>query len=96
MQRNSRKTFVLTFLLLSLFCRFKKQKGTPFNILQDVTAFCKDGEMLLVLGRPGAGCSSFLRVVSNQREIFLSVDGDVRYIFLFIFLARACRRTFKL
>lgn len=36
--------------------------------------------MLLVLGRPGAGCSSFLRVVANIREIFLSVDGEVRYV----------------
>jgi ABC-type multidrug transport system ATPase subunit len=58
---------------------FSKKKGTPFNILHDVSAFCKDGEMLLVLGRPGAGCSSFLRVVANIREIFLSVDGEVKY-----------------
>jgi len=36
--------------------------------------------MLLVLGRPGAGCSSFLRVVANQRAIFLDVKGDVTYV----------------
>ena len=36
--------------------------------------------MLLVLGRPGAGCSSLLRVVSNERSIFLDVSGDVRYV----------------
>lgn len=59
---------------------FKKgAKGTPFNILHEVNAFCKDGEMLLVLGRPGAGCSSFLRVVANMRKIFLAVTGEVSY-----------------
>lgn len=63
---------------LTRLFRFSRKKGTPFKILDDVTAFCKDGEMLLVLGRPGAGCSSFLRVVSNQRSIFLDVSGDVR------------------
>jgi ABC-type multidrug transport system ATPase subunit len=58
---------------------FRRSKGTPFNILHDISAFCKDGEMLLVLGRPGAGCSSFLRVVANERSIFLGVTGDVKY-----------------
>jgi ATP-binding cassette, subfamily G (WHITE), member 2, SNQ2 len=51
-----------------------------------VSAFCKDGEMLLVLGRPGSGCSSFLRVVSNERSIFLDVSGDVRYNLYFFYL----------
>jgi ATP-binding cassette subfamily G (WHITE) protein 2 (SNQ2) len=58
---------------------FKRNKGTPFHILKDINAFCKDGEMLLVLGRPGAGCSSFLRVVANERSIFLDVTGEVSY-----------------
>jgi hypothetical protein len=35
--------------------------------------------MVLVLGRPGAGCSSFLKAITNQRGSFLSVGGDVRY-----------------
>ena len=35
--------------------------------------------MLLVLGRPGSGCSTFLKVLGNQRAGFESVEGDVRY-----------------
>jgi len=58
---------------------FKKTSNTEFNILSEVSAFCKEGEMLLVLGRPGAGCSSFLRVVANERSNFLRVNGDVSY-----------------
>lgn len=31
--------------------------------------------MLLVLGRPGSGCSTFLRVISNQRDSYKAVSG---------------------
>ncbi|KYR00643.1 ABC transporter G family protein [Tieghemostelium lacteum] len=69
--------------IASLFNPFAWSKtsfeGSKFNILNDVSAFCKDGEMLLVLGRPGAGCSTFLRVISNQRKSYISVKGDVTY-----------------
>jgi ATP-binding cassette subfamily G (WHITE) protein 2 (SNQ2) len=34
---------------------------------------------MLVLGRPGSGCSSFLKAVANKRESFKSVEGDVFY-----------------
>jgi ATP-binding cassette subfamily G (WHITE) protein 2 (SNQ2) len=39
----------------------------------------RDGEMLMVLGRPGSGCSTFLKAVSNKREGFASVTGEVLY-----------------
>jgi ATP-binding cassette subfamily G (WHITE) protein 2 (SNQ2) len=35
--------------------------------------------MLLVLGRPGAGCSTFLKVIGNQRFGFEEITGDVTY-----------------
>eukprot|EP01132_Coremiostelium_polycephalum_P003857 gene3857-4808_t len=57
----------------------KKSQGTTFDILHDVTGFCKDGEMLLVLGRPGAGCSTFLRLISNQRTGYVECNGNVNY-----------------
>lgn len=39
----------------------------------------RPGEMLLVLGRPGSGCSTFLKVIGNQRYGYESIDGDVLY-----------------
>ncbi|KAN0023395.1 hypothetical protein ACTFIU_011565 [Dictyostelium citrinum] len=54
-------------------------KINTFNILNDVNGFIEDGKMLLVLGRPGAGCSTLLRVIANQRESYIKVDGDVTY-----------------
>ncbi|KAF2068501.1 hypothetical protein CYY_010171, partial [Polysphondylium violaceum] len=58
---------------------WKKSNGTTFDILHDVNAYAQDGKMLLVLGRPGAGCSTFLRVISNQRDSYVSVNGEVTY-----------------
>lgn len=34
---------------------------------------------MLVLGRPGAGCTSFLKVMSNDRDGFDHISGDVHY-----------------
>lgn len=35
--------------------------------------------MCLVLGVPGSGCSTFLKVIANQRGEFAKVSGDVEY-----------------
>ena len=39
----------------------------------------KPGEMVLVLGRPGSGCSTFLKAIGSQRGGFLDVNGSVKY-----------------
>lgn len=49
------------------------------TILDGFTGSVRPGEMLLVLGRPGSGCSTFLKVLANQRSGYVSVDGDVSY-----------------
>ena len=35
--------------------------------------------MLLVLGAPGSGCTTFLRTIANQRSGYTSIDGNVEY-----------------
>ena len=59
----------------------KKVAGKPpiRTILDDFTGCIRPGEMLLVLGRPGSGCSTFLKVLANQRFGYESIDGDVTY-----------------
>ena len=49
------------------------------DILHDFTGVVRDGEMMLVLGRPGSGCSTFLKVIANNREGYAEVVGDVTY-----------------
>ncbi|KAF3355139.1 hypothetical protein VdG1_04351 [Verticillium dahliae VDG1] len=39
----------------------------------------RPGELLLVLGRPGSGCTTFLKAFCNQRSGFEAVEGDVTY-----------------
>ena len=59
----------------------KKVAGKPpiRTIVSDFTGCVRPGEMLLVLGRPGSGCSTFLKVLANQRFGYESIDGDVTY-----------------
>ncbi|KIJ10444.1 hypothetical protein PAXINDRAFT_102018 [Paxillus involutus ATCC 200175] len=49
------------------------------DILSGFEGVVTPGEMLLVLGRPGSGCSTFLRTVANQRRDCHAVHGDVHY-----------------
>ncbi|KAI9709653.1 MAG: hypothetical protein M1812_007631 [Candelaria pacifica] len=49
------------------------------TILNSFTGCIRPGEMLLVLGRPGSGCSTFLKVLGNQRFGYESIEGDVTY-----------------
>ncbi|KAF2139372.1 uncharacterized protein K452DRAFT_275615 [Aplosporella prunicola CBS 121167] len=49
------------------------------TILDNFSGCIKPAEMLLVLGRPGAGCSTFLKVLGNQRFGYEAIDGDVLY-----------------
>ncbi|KIX03154.1 uncharacterized protein Z518_06705 [Rhinocladiella mackenziei CBS 650.93] len=58
--------------------RFGKQPPTR-DLLSDFSGAVRDGEMMLVLGRPGSGCSTFLKVIANQRESFARVEGQVSY-----------------
>jgi len=37
------------------------------------------GFQMLVLGRPGSGCTTFLKAVANKRASFKSVEGEVFY-----------------
>ncbi|KAH9927901.1 P-loop containing nucleoside triphosphate hydrolase protein [Epithele typhae] len=49
------------------------------DILSGFEGVVRPGEMLLVLGRPGSGCSTLLKTLANQRQEYHSVTGDVWY-----------------
>ncbi|QKX61137.1 uncharacterized protein TRUGW13939_08284 [Talaromyces rugulosus] len=83
------KTFVQTFPdavvgFFNIYETFKSlfgltKGGVENDILRDFRGVLKPGEMVLVLGRPGSGCTSFLKVITNQRYGYTSIDGDVNY-----------------
>jgi ATP-binding cassette, subfamily G (WHITE), member 2, SNQ2 len=49
------------------------------KLLQNFDGAAKPGEMTLVIGRPGSGCSTFLKTIANKRNGFMGVEGDVHY-----------------
>ncbi|KAI1124029.1 putative ABC multidrug transporter [Nemania abortiva] len=57
----------------------KRSEEKKRCILQGITGQVRPGEMLLVLGRPGSGCTSLLKVLANMRNEFSSVSGKIRY-----------------
>ncbi|RPD82151.1 hypothetical protein L226DRAFT_497300 [Lentinus tigrinus ALCF2SS1-7] len=49
------------------------------TILQPQSGLLKPGQMCLVLGCPGSGCTTFLKAIANQRQDYAAILGDVRY-----------------
>ncbi|KKK16272.1 hypothetical protein ARAM_003175 [Aspergillus rambellii] len=59
--------------------RESRNKAPLRKILDKSHGCVKPGEMLLVLGRPGSGCTTLLKMLANQRLGYRSVEGDVHY-----------------
>ncbi|PFH48337.1 hypothetical protein AMATHDRAFT_65762 [Amanita thiersii Skay4041] len=49
------------------------------DIISGFEGVVRPGEMLLVLGRPGSGCSTLLKVLANIRDEYQAVEGTVYY-----------------
>ncbi|KAF3403640.1 Brefeldin A resistance protein [Penicillium rolfsii] len=49
------------------------------TIVSESHGCVKPGEMLLVLGRPGSGCTTLLKMLANNREGYAHVSGDIHY-----------------
>ncbi|BGP40764.1 ATP-binding cassette transporter snq2 [Rhodotorula kratochvilovae] len=58
---------------------FNIKLGKKRPLISDFHGVLPAGETMLVLGRPGSGCSTLLRVLANQRSSFAGVDGEVMY-----------------
>ncbi|KAG9049169.1 hypothetical protein FS837_010988 [Tulasnella sp. UAMH 9824] len=67
------------FYPLSYLQRKFGKSQTTRPILQNFDGVLKPGEICLVLGVPGSGCTTFLKVIANQRGAYAKVTGDVKY-----------------
>ena len=70
--------------LYHLLCRFVPilqigRKQPTHDLIHDFSGVVRDGEMMLVLGRPGSGCTTFLKAIANDRSSYAAVTGEVMY-----------------
>ncbi|AQZ16916.1 hypothetical protein BZL39_K05110 [Zygosaccharomyces parabailii] len=71
----------ILLLPLTIYNGIKNMKHRKMRkILNDMNALARPGEMVLVLGRPGSGCSSFLKVAAGVIHQFAGgVGGHISY-----------------
>ncbi|EFQ32652.1 ABC-2 type transporter [Colletotrichum graminicola M1.001] len=70
---------VLTQFNIPKLVKESRHKPPLKTILDNTHGCVKPGEMLLVLGRPGSGCTTLLNILANHRRGYTSVTGDVHY-----------------
>ncbi|KIR32169.1 ABC transporter PMR5 [Cryptococcus deuterogattii MMRL2647] len=58
---------------------FRITTGPTRPLIRNFSGVADEGEVLLVLGRPGAGCSTLMRALANVPEPFVKIEGDVSY-----------------
>lgn len=68
-----------TILHPSVFGRVLIEVCATANIYVRSSGLLKPGEMCLVLGCPGSGCTTFLKTIANERKDYARILGDVRY-----------------
>ncbi|KAJ1548655.1 hypothetical protein HK405_001095 [Cladochytrium tenue] len=56
-----------------------RRTKVPKEIIKGITGTVRPGELLLVLGRPGSGCSSLLRTLANRTKSFKEVTGTITF-----------------
>ncbi|KAK0537618.1 ATP-binding cassette transporter snq2 [Tilletia horrida] len=74
-----KEVVVAPFVALAKRLRTARDGNSSRYLLQGFSGVAKPYQMTLVIGRPGSGCSTFLKLIANQRQGYLGVEGDVKY-----------------
>lgn len=63
-----------------LFKQLMGNKGRKIDILQNLDGLVEAGEMLVVLGPPGSGCSTFLKTITGETHgFFVDEKSNLNY-----------------
>ena len=66
--------------LVSLFNSITGRGKRKIQILRDFEGLVRSGEMLVVLGRPGSGCSTLLKTIAGQTHgFFIDEKSEINY-----------------
>lgn len=63
----------------AIFNKIRGRKEPNKTILHGISGVVREGEMLLVLGRPGAGCSTLLKTLAGITDGYEDWSGKVGY-----------------
>ena len=64
----------------SIFNKLVGRGQTKIQILRNFEGLVKSGEMLVVLGRPGSGCSTLLKTISGETHgFFIDEQSKINY-----------------
>ncbi|GKZ71138.1 hypothetical protein AnigIFM60653_003613 [Aspergillus niger] len=82
--------------VLQVGALMRKLTGTgkqKIQILRDFDGLVRSGEMLVVLGRPGSGCSTFLKTLAGEMNgIYMDKESELNYQGI---SAKQMRKQFK-
>lgn len=56
-----------------------RQKSPTRKLLHDFCGHLEPGELLMVIGRPGSGCTSFLKSLCHLHEEYIGTNGSIMY-----------------
>lgn len=76
---NPLKEILYPPFVRDLFTKKNNDSVVYKKLINPTNGFVLPGEMTLVLGRPGSGCSSFLRTLAGMVKGLTKIDGDIRY-----------------
>lgn len=77
-QQTVLSTILLPFTKLATVTR--PSKNTQSTILHSFDGLIDSGELLLVLGRPGSGCTTFLKSITGHLNgVSLDAETDIQY-----------------
>jgi ABC-type multidrug transport system fused ATPase/permease subunit len=62
------------------------------TILHGIDGVVREGQMLLVLGRPGSGCTTLLKALAGFTDGYHRWDGNVRYNGVDVNIVKECFR----
>lgn len=66
--------------IVSLPSLIKNKLNPPIRpLIRDVNGLVREGEMLLVLGKPGSGCTTLLKTIAGEVDQFKGIKGGLMY-----------------
>lgn len=66
--------------VVGLFNKITGRGQRKIQILRDFEGLIKSGELLVVLGKPGSGCSTLLKTISGETDgFFIDSESSINY-----------------